>query len=103
MPYHLAREGSKYFVVGEDKKRHSKEGISKEMARKQMAALNIAHSRKMGEAMPRLKGSIDKFRSVQQASLGKQIRGEQIRGEQGSVKDMIDTAKMNRKAHKTNY
>jgi hypothetical protein len=98
MPYHLAWEGNKYFVVGEDKKRHSKEGISKEMARKQMVALNIAHSRKMGEAMPRLKGSVDRFRSVQQASLGKQIRGEQA-----SVKDMIDTAKMNRKAHKTNY
>ena len=98
MPYHLAREGDKYFVVGEDKKRHSKEGMSKEMARKQMVALNIAHARKMGEAMPRLKGSIDRFRSVQQMSLGKQIRGEQA-----SVKDMIDTAKMNRKAHKTMY
>ena len=98
MPYHLAREGDKYFVVGEDKKKHSKEAISKAMARKQMVALNIAHARKMGEAMPRLKGSIDKYRSVQQASLGKQIRGENA-----SVKDMIDTAKMNRKAHKTNF
>lgn len=101
MPYHLARKGSKYFVVGEDKKRHSKEGISKEMARKQMAALNIAHSRKMGEAMPRLKGSVGRFRSVQQASLAKQI---QIGSENASVKDMIDKVKENRKAHKaTNY
>jgi hypothetical protein len=100
MPYHLAREGDKYFVVGEDKKRHSKEGMSKEMARKQMVALNMAHSRKMGEAIPRLKGSIDKFRSVQQASLAKQIRI----GEFPSVKEMIDTAKANRKAYiKNNY
>ena len=98
MPYHLAREGDKYFVVGEDKKRHSKEGMSKEMARKQMVALNIAHARKMGEAIPRLKGSIDKYRSVQQAYLGKQIRGENA-----SVKDMIDTAKANLIAHKTNF
>ena len=96
MPYHLAREGDKYFVVGKDNKRHSKEGLSKEMARKQMVALNIAHSR---EAMPRLKGSIDKYRSVQQASLGKQIRI----GEFPSVKEMIDTAKANRIAHKTNF
>lgn len=41
-----------YWVVGEDGKKHSLEPISKEMAEKQMIALNIAHARKLGHKIP---------------------------------------------------
>ena len=35
-----------FYVYGEDKKRHSKEPMTLEMAKKQMTAMNIAHARK---------------------------------------------------------
>ena len=50
MPYKLRKAPKRdlYWVVGEDGKKHSIEPISKDMAQKQMTALNIAHAKKMG-------------------------------------------------------
>jgi hypothetical protein len=54
MPYHIMRlPGTELFkVYSEDGKPHSKKGLSREMAEKQMTALNIAHARKMGADIP---------------------------------------------------
>lgn len=42
----------RYWVVGPDGKKHSIEPLSKDMANRQRVALNIAHARKMGHAIP---------------------------------------------------
>jgi len=56
MPYKLKKVPGKdlYWVVGVDGTKHSKEGLSIEMAKKQMTALNIAHARKEGHNIPKL-------------------------------------------------
>jgi hypothetical protein len=50
MPYRIKKAKGKdgYYVYGADGKRHSKEPMDLEMAKKQMAALNIAHAKKEG-------------------------------------------------------
>lgn len=55
MPYKLVRaDGTdKYFVMTTDTGRlHSKEPLTKEMAKRQMTALNLAHARKRGYDVP---------------------------------------------------
>ncbi len=51
MPYKLRKVPRKdlYWVVGEDGTHHSKEGLRKDVAQKQLVALNIAHAKKMGK------------------------------------------------------
>lgn len=42
MPWHIMKEGAKYFVVTNSTgRKHSKEGLSLAMAKKQLAALEI--------------------------------------------------------------
>jgi len=55
MPYRIRKLPKKdlYKVYGEDGTPHSKEGLTLEMAKKQMTALNIAHARKEGHTIPR--------------------------------------------------
>jgi hypothetical protein len=50
MPFLIKKAKGKdgYYVYGADGKRHSKEPMELEMAKKQMAALNIAHAKKEG-------------------------------------------------------
>ena len=47
MPYHIRKlpHQDLYKVYGEDGKPHSHNGLSKEMAKKQLIALNIAYAR----------------------------------------------------------
>jgi hypothetical protein len=54
MPYHLRKMPGKnlYKVYGEDGKPHSKEGLTLEMAKKQLTALNIAYAREKGHDIP---------------------------------------------------
>jgi hypothetical protein len=55
MPYKLVRKDGtdKYFVMTTDTGRlHSKEPLTKEMAKRQMTALNLAHARKKGYDVP---------------------------------------------------
>jgi hypothetical protein len=55
MPFFLRKAPKRdlYWVVNKDTgKKHSIDPISKEMATKQMTALNIAHARKMGATIP---------------------------------------------------
>lgn len=55
MPYKLVRsEGTdKYFVMNTDTGRlHSKEPLTKEMAKRQLTALNLAHAREAGYDVP---------------------------------------------------
>lgn len=54
MPYRIkkSKDCDEYYVYGEDGKKHSKKPMKLEMAKKQMAALNIAHARKSGAVIP---------------------------------------------------
>lgn len=55
MPYRLVRaEGTdKYYVMTTDSGRlHSKQPMTKEMAKRQMTALNLAHAREKGYDVP---------------------------------------------------
>lgn len=55
MPYKLVKaEGTdKYYVMTTDTGRlHSKEPMTKEMAKRQMTALNLAHAREKGYDVP---------------------------------------------------
>ncbi len=58
MPYHLKRKGELYFVVDDEGKKYSHSGLSKQMAKKQMIALNIAHARKAGYDIPMKKDPV---------------------------------------------
>ena len=57
MPYHIRKLPGKdlYKVYGKDGKPHSKEGLSHEMAKKQLTALNIAYAREQGHDIPKPK------------------------------------------------
>ena len=50
MPYHIRKLPNKplYKVYGSDGTPHSKNGLSKSKAEKQLTALNLAHLRKVG-------------------------------------------------------
>jgi len=54
MPYSIVKSGSGFKVVGRDGKPHSKEPLSMEMAKKQLAALNISYAREKGHYIPKL-------------------------------------------------
>jgi hypothetical protein len=51
MPYKLRKVRNKelYWVVDNEGKHYSKEGLRKEVAEKQIIALNIAHAKKQNE------------------------------------------------------
>lgn len=55
MPYKIRKlpNQKKYKVYGEDGTPHSKKGLSKAVAQKQLTALNLAHLRKIGKIPPR--------------------------------------------------
>jgi hypothetical protein len=57
MPYHIMKAKGKdaYYVYDIEGKRHSKAPLSLEMAKKQLAALNMAHARKMGADIPKVR------------------------------------------------
>ena len=57
MPYKIRKAPGRdlYWVVGMDGKHHSKEPLPLETAKDQLTALNIAHARKMGHAIPLIK------------------------------------------------
>jgi hypothetical protein len=68
MPYYIQKVPRKnlYWVVDDTGKHYSKEGLKKEMAKKQLTALNLAHLRKTGRLPPHLEGSgvMDVWNSV---------------------------------------
>lgn len=54
MPYSIVKSGSGFKVIGRDGKPHSKEPLTMEMAKKQLAALNISYAREKGHYIPKL-------------------------------------------------
>jgi hypothetical protein len=57
MPYHLVKAKGlhRYYVAGEDGQVHSHMPLTLDVAKRQMIAMNIAHARKMGNAIPMMK------------------------------------------------
>lgn len=117
MPYRLKRKGDLYFVVSEDGKKHSKKGLTKEMARKQLAALNIAYAREKGYSIPRpMEKNVRVAKSkvpnpmalstaeqIQENVVMREARRLELEGkekEMMSMKDRLDALKDERKAHK---
>ena len=66
MPYAIKKAKGKdgYYVYGMDGKRHSKEPMGLEMAKKQMTALNIAHAKKEGVVIAPKKARKSKSKEV---------------------------------------
>jgi len=57
MPYCLVKAKGlhRYYVAGEDGQVHSHMPLTLDVAKRQMIAMNIAHARKMGHAIPMMK------------------------------------------------
>jgi len=79
MPYRIKKAKGKdgYYVYGADGKRHSKEPMDLEMAKKQMTALNIAHARKEGVVIPK-KARKTKSKAVEVIAVPNKIEKKEV-------------------------
>lgn len=111
MPYRLMRRDCSYYVVDEEGKKYSKKPLSKEKARKQMIALNMAHAKKKGDkkgetrkAKPKIANpTVIAMKAEKIGEMVKEADKKEMEGKQKeamSLKDRIDALKEERKAHK---